>query len=97
MSKRTITKQAYMFVRDSFREERQRWLQDTREQALDLYEPLCEKKDTSLRSVGFERYQLLSFMRQWEQTTKLAQKLPAGPARNTRNRNYNTIFLIQKQ
>ncbi|MDO5296225.1 MAG: hypothetical protein Q4F00_06220 [bacterium] len=85
MSRRPTTLQAYMFVRDSFREERRRWLQDTRENALDLYEPLSEKKDASLRTVGFERYQLLSFMRQWEQTTAQAKTLPETEYYNTMN------------
>ena len=75
MGRKRFTEQAYLFSLRSFQDERCNLIKDSLGQSTDLYEALYENKNTPLRSIEFDRYELLALKRHWENTVKQIGKM----------------------
>lgn len=75
MGKKRFTEQAFLFSSQSFKEARRKLVADSLGQSTDLYEALYENKNEPLRSIGFERYELVALKRHWEAATARAERL----------------------
>ena len=79
MEKKKFTDQAFLFALKSFEEERRKLIDDSLEQSAesaDLYDGLLENKNTTLREIEFERYELLTLKRHWECAMEQIEQLP---------------------
>ena len=78
MGKKRFTDQAFLFSCRSFKDERRRLVADSLGESVDLYMALYENKNEPLRNIEFERYELMTLKRQWEETVAQTEKLPGA-------------------
>ena len=76
MGKKRFTDQAFLFSCRSFKDERRRLVADSLGESADLYIALYENKNEPLRNIEFERYELMTLKRHWEETVAQTEKLP---------------------
>ena len=79
MRKRKFTDSAILFSYQSFKNERNKLIEDSLRRGrwfYDLYDALYENGNAPLRNLKFERYYLLTMKRHWDDTMVQVERLP---------------------